>query len=151
MTIDTNFVDAAKLEIVIFDYLWIGWNAGWCNDSSLLVGASFALYHSGEELGWNWLMLGPHLRTTNPGFNPGFTLHICYIKGGMNPGLNPVLGVLRCGLCEKSLDHPGFSQFLIWIELCKIYSGICILYSIRTSSMLYWCSNLQHVENAIFA
>jgi hypothetical protein len=40
MTIDINFVDAAKLEIVIFDYLWIGWNAGWCNDSSLLVGAS---------------------------------------------------------------------------------------------------------------
>jgi hypothetical protein len=39
MTIDINFVDAAKLEIVVFDYLWIGWNAGWCNDSSLLVGA----------------------------------------------------------------------------------------------------------------
>jgi hypothetical protein len=40
MTIDINFVDAAKLEIFTFDYLWIGWNAGWCNDCSLLVGAS---------------------------------------------------------------------------------------------------------------
>jgi hypothetical protein len=41
---------------------------------------------------------GPHLRTPNPGFNPGFTPHICYIKGGANPGFNPVFYVLRCGL-----------------------------------------------------
>jgi hypothetical protein len=27
--------------------------------------------------------LGPHRRTLNPMFNPGFTPHICYIKGGI--------------------------------------------------------------------
>jgi hypothetical protein len=41
---------------------------------------------------------GPHLRTLNPGFYPGFTHRICYIKGGVNPGLNPGFGVLRFGL-----------------------------------------------------
>jgi hypothetical protein len=42
---------------------------------------------------------GPHLRTPKPGFNPGFTPRICYIKGGRgNPGLNTGFGVLRCGL-----------------------------------------------------
>jgi hypothetical protein len=44
------------------------------------------------------IMLGPHLKTPNPGFNLGFTPHIYYIKGGVNPGLNPGFGVLRCGL-----------------------------------------------------
>jgi hypothetical protein len=29
---------------------------------------------------------GPHLRTLNPGFNPGFTAYICYIKGGWTLG-----------------------------------------------------------------
>jgi hypothetical protein len=42
-------------------------------------------------------VLGPHLRTPNPGFNPEFTLGICYINGGVNPGLNTEFGVLRCG------------------------------------------------------
>jgi hypothetical protein len=28
-------------------------------------------------------VLGPHLRAPNPGFNLGFTPHICYIKGAM--------------------------------------------------------------------
>jgi hypothetical protein len=40
MTIDINFVDASKLEIVKFDMLWIGRNVRWCNGSSLLVGAT---------------------------------------------------------------------------------------------------------------
>jgi hypothetical protein len=40
------------------------------------------------------LQQGPHLRTSNPGFTP----HICYIKDGVNPGLNPGFGVLRYGL-----------------------------------------------------
>jgi hypothetical protein len=31
------------------------------------------------------LALGPYLRTPNPGFNPGFTPRICYLKGG-TPG-----------------------------------------------------------------
>jgi hypothetical protein len=43
---------------------------------------------------------GPHVRTQSPGFNPVFTPPpICYIKGGVNPGLNPGFGLLRCGLC----------------------------------------------------
>jgi hypothetical protein len=45
-----------------------------------------------------WLVLGPHLRTPNPGFNPGFTPRICYIKGG-TPRVNPGFVVLRFGLC----------------------------------------------------
>jgi hypothetical protein len=36
-------------------------------------------------------------------FNPGFTPSICYIKRGMNPGLNLGFGVLRCGLSRKNL------------------------------------------------
>jgi hypothetical protein len=47
MTIDINFVDASKLEIVKFDMLWIGRNVRWCNGSSLLVGAT------------PWLLAGP--------------------------------------------------------------------------------------------
>jgi hypothetical protein len=36
------------------------------------------------------MLQGPHLRTPNPGFNPGFPPpYIYYIKGGVNPGLNP--------------------------------------------------------------
>jgi hypothetical protein len=54
---------------------------------------------------WNrYVLYAPHLRTPNPGFNPEFTLHIFYV----NPGLNPGLGVLRCGLrssCENLCPH----------------------------------------------
>jgi hypothetical protein len=41
---------------------------------------------------------GPTSQDAKPRFNPGFTPHICYIKEGQNTGLNPGLGVLRCGL-----------------------------------------------------
>jgi hypothetical protein len=50
----------------------------------------------------NTIVQGPHLRTPNPGFNPGFTPRIFYIKGGVNPLLNPGFGVLRFGLCILS-------------------------------------------------
>jgi hypothetical protein len=36
---------------------------------------------------------GPHLRTPNLGFNPGFTPCICYIKGWGEPRVKP--GVWR--------------------------------------------------------
>jgi hypothetical protein len=53
---------------------------------------------------------GSHLRTPNPGCNPGFAPPICYIKGRVNPYLNPGFGVLRVGLWRKSsktlLDWP---------------------------------------------
>jgi hypothetical protein len=41
---------------------------------------------------------GPHLRTLNPGFNPGFIPLLLLNKGGGEPGLNPGFGVLRFGL-----------------------------------------------------
>jgi hypothetical protein len=43
-------------------------------------------------------MNSPNLRTQNPGFNLGFTpLYIT--NAGLNPGLKPGFGVLRCGPC----------------------------------------------------
>jgi hypothetical protein len=59
---------------------------------------------------------GPHLRTSNPGFNPGFTPRICYLKGGVNPGLNLGVGVLRFGL--------WFAPVECW---CCVYLVIQIL------------------------
>jgi hypothetical protein len=47
----------------------------------------------------------PHLWTPNPGFNPGLTPRICYIKGVVNPRLDPGFGVLRCGLSPLSRPH----------------------------------------------
>jgi hypothetical protein len=40
-------------------------------------------------------------RAHNPGFNTGFTPRICYIKEGVNFGLNPEFGVLRFGLRSR--------------------------------------------------
>jgi hypothetical protein len=53
--------------------------------------------------------LGPHLRTPNPGFNPGFTPHICYIKEGVNLGFNPEFTTRICYI--KGVNprlNPGF-------------------------------------------
>jgi hypothetical protein len=60
---------------------------------------------------------GPHLRTPTPGFNPGYNpppLLLC--KRGLNSGLNPGFGVLRCGLMEM----PGI--VLLKIESRKYQS-----------------------------
>jgi hypothetical protein len=40
--------------------------------------------------------LSPNFRTSNPGFNPGFTPPFYITKAGVNPGLNPGFAVLRC-------------------------------------------------------
>jgi hypothetical protein len=46
-----------------------------------------------------YFVLGPHIRTPSLGFNPGFAPRISYLKGGVNPGLNPGFGVLMgCAL-----------------------------------------------------
>jgi hypothetical protein len=39
------------------------------------------------------MILGPHLRTPNPGFNPGFTPAFVMYKGAGGPRVKP--GVLR--------------------------------------------------------
>jgi hypothetical protein len=43
-------------------------------------------------------ILGSHLRTPNPGFNPGFASPAFVIWRGLNPGSNPGFDVLRSGL-----------------------------------------------------
>jgi hypothetical protein len=63
-----------------------------------------------QERGAN---LGQHLGTPNPVFDLGFIPRICYIKGWLNPGLNPGFGVLRCGLCfsERLRDSDDNQSF----------------------------------------
>jgi hypothetical protein len=54
-----------------------------------------------------------HILGRQPPDLPGVHPHICYIKGGMDPGLNPRFGVLRCGLRRgltkvKILNHKRY-------------------------------------------
>jgi hypothetical protein len=69
---------------------------------------------------------GLHLRTPNPGFNPGFTPRICYIKGGVNPGLNLGFDVLRFGL-----------SLSVWV------SYLC-LFSAKIFTDLQWRKNFMN-------
>jgi hypothetical protein len=80
-----------------------------------------------------WGYLGPNLRTPNPGFNPGFTPHIFYIekRGGVNPGLNTRLGVLRCGLCTPFFTGSLLRQY----RKTKFYIGPALIYCILYSTM----------------
>jgi hypothetical protein len=54
--------------------------------------------------GWATLQPGPHLRTPNPGFNPGFTPspHLLY-KRGVNPPVEP--GVWRPEIWAQKRAH----------------------------------------------
>jgi hypothetical protein len=51
---------------------------------------------------------GPHLWRPKPGFNPGFTPHICYIKGGITPGW--ARGLVSC---DVSSGLPYFINTLV--------------------------------------
>jgi hypothetical protein len=58
------------------------------------------------------LILGTYLKKPNPGFNPGFTPppQINYIKGWVNPELNPGFDVLRFRLWWATIvtiSHVG--------------------------------------------
>jgi hypothetical protein len=91
---------------------------------------------------------GPHPRTPNPGFNPLFTPRICYIKEGVNHGLNPGFGVLRFGLstvlqCFQTSKEKNFTKLLL---LGKLYfeTHIFMIYSIQ---VLLLCLRLRGEEN----
>jgi hypothetical protein len=58
----------------------------------------------------------PHLRTPNPGFNPRLTLPFILQMQGVNPGLNPDFGVLRCG--------PRFQSKLKWKLLSPVLESL---------------------------
>jgi hypothetical protein len=59
----------------------------WCFSICLRADAIFKpgnINITSQNTVWEFLIQGPHLRTTNPGLNPGF--------GGLRFGLRPVLG-----------------------------------------------------------
>jgi hypothetical protein len=77
-----------------FENCWVFWNWNWCPRMPILnlaVGG-FRIFLLPKAAS---IVLSPNLRSSNPGFKPGFTPRICYIKGEVNPRF----GVLKCEPC----------------------------------------------------
>jgi hypothetical protein len=84
---------------------------------------------------WSTGIQGPHLRTSNLGFNPGLTPQHLLYKEGANPGLKPGFGILRCGL--STIQYSW--QYRYCITLISLqYTLLYLLYSI------YFCNYFLH-------
>jgi hypothetical protein len=78
------------------------------------------------------VILGPHLRTPNLGFNPGLTPHICYIKEGEgDPRVEPRIWrpEMWALICFSIVQYEGFFYLAMVIKstwpLNKKKNGIC--------------------------
>jgi hypothetical protein len=69
--------------------------------------------HLEARVNHSGLNQGPHLRTPNPRFNPGFTPHICYTKRGRTPSLKPLgLASWDVGSATKKTFRGPSESFL---------------------------------------
>jgi hypothetical protein len=74
-------------------------------------------------------LLGPQLRTPNPGFHPGLTPRICNIKGGGEPRVKPgvwrpeisaLVGYMNCNVLQQHrycrVYETHLCELLPWSE-----------------------------------